>query len=277
MQKNKGAVSNTKTGETGKDFYIEQKISSYASRIDAELLRNGKEEAAPKDSFVGEYSTKEEALDALEGIDPVFEFDHESGRYYRTDCTVFTFLDEYIASTEEYMEQERIARRISKSGEWPMEDCQALCELAGIENEWNIAGPDQFESVVIKAARILNVDIGYGYGNDSPEKGNNPRTFGLYTIPSSNLIFRKMDGVWEALFCFTRIGSSADVWKYYSTQKGKPVDKDFIESHEGLQCLTYQRSVARFLYGVPQDVELYPDPDFSIIKDPKKPHKRKGR
>ena len=46
MQKNKGAVSNTQTGETGKDFYIEQKISSYASRIDAELLRNGKEEAA---------------------------------------------------------------------------------------------------------------------------------------------------------------------------------------------------------------------------------------
>ena len=45
------------------------------------------------------------------------------------------------------------------SDEWNPEDCRRLCELAGIEDEWNAADGETFEQVVFKAAEILNVRI----------------------------------------------------------------------------------------------------------------------
>lgn len=56
-------------------------------------------------------------------------------------------------------EAEQIAERIKTTDEWNAEDCAELCRLAGLEEEWKNADGETFESVVFKAAEILNVDI----------------------------------------------------------------------------------------------------------------------
>ena len=44
------------------------------------------------------------------------------------------------------------------ANEWEEEACQALCELAGLKDEWDAAG-DNAEDIVYKAANILDVEI----------------------------------------------------------------------------------------------------------------------
>lgn len=56
-------------------------------------------------------------------------------------------------------EEEQIANRIRNADEWNADDCAELCRLAGLEKEWKNADGETFESVVFKAAEILNVDI----------------------------------------------------------------------------------------------------------------------
>lgn len=56
-------------------------------------------------------------------------------------------------------EAEQIAERIRTADEWNADDCRDLCELAGLGKEWEEADGETFESVVFKAAEILNVDI----------------------------------------------------------------------------------------------------------------------
>lgn len=91
-------------------------------------------------------------------------------------------------------------------------------------------------------------------------------TIGLYVIPTSDMIFRKLDGEWDALKSHTPTNDHRKVWKYYSTEKGKPIDGNYIETHENRQCLTYCRSVAKVLYGVPDNVQLYGEDTQSIQK-----------
>lgn len=52
-----------------------------------------------------------------------------------------------------------IARAIKNAGEWNPDDCRDLCELAGLETEWEEADSETFEEVLYKAAAILGVDI----------------------------------------------------------------------------------------------------------------------
>lgn len=80
--------------------------------------------------------------------------------------------------------------------------------------------------------------------------------FGLYSIPSSSLTFRKMDGEWAAVEDLIS-GDSKEMWKHYSTEKGKPVDGQRIETDEGLNCITYCRAIAKVMFGVPDSVDLY--------------------
>ncbi len=52
-----------------------------------------------------------------------------------------------------------IAEAIRNADEWDSDDCRELCELAGIEDEWDAAGGETFEQVVYKAAEILGVEV----------------------------------------------------------------------------------------------------------------------
>lgn len=56
-------------------------------------------------------------------------------------------------------EAEQIAERIRTADEWNADDCRDLCELAGLEKEWEEADGETFESVVYRAAEILEVEI----------------------------------------------------------------------------------------------------------------------
>ena len=52
-----------------------------------------------------------------------------------------------------------IADGIRNADEWDPDDCRELCELAGIEDEWDAADGETFEQVVYKAAEILGVEV----------------------------------------------------------------------------------------------------------------------
>ena len=68
------------------------------------------------------------------------------------------FFDDCEKFREEH-EELAVAYRISMSDEWNPEDCRRLCELAGIEDEWDAADGETFEQVVFKAAELLNVKV----------------------------------------------------------------------------------------------------------------------
>lgn len=52
-----------------------------------------------------------------------------------------------------------VAENIRTAGLWNESDCRRLCELAGLEEEWKDADGEDFEKVVNKAAKILEVEI----------------------------------------------------------------------------------------------------------------------
>lgn len=54
---------------------------------------------------------------------------------------------------------EEIARELNDSGEWIPELCEELCELAGMEQEWQDADGESFEAVLYAAAEKLGVEI----------------------------------------------------------------------------------------------------------------------
>lgn len=59
----------------------------------------------------------------------------------------------------ENTELTELVERINASDEWSAEDLAELCEMAGLEKEWQEADGETFEQVVFKAAEILNVKI----------------------------------------------------------------------------------------------------------------------
>ena len=54
---------------------------------------------------------------------------------------------------------EALAQKIRNTSEWNAEDLEKLCEMAGIEDEWDAADGETFERVAYKAAEILGVEI----------------------------------------------------------------------------------------------------------------------
>ena len=61
-----------------------------------------------------------------------------------------------------YIDYERaneIATALRSSGEWDFDLLEELCEIAGLEEEWNNSDGETFEDVAYKAAEILDVDI----------------------------------------------------------------------------------------------------------------------
>lgn len=47
----------------------------------------------------------------------------------------------------------------TENGEWNYEECQRMCEDAGLSEEWAAADGETFERVIYKAAEILGVKI----------------------------------------------------------------------------------------------------------------------
>ena len=61
-----------------------------------------------------------------------------------------------------YIDYERaneIATALRSSGEWDFDLLEELCEIAGLEEDWNNSDGENFEDVAYKAAEILDVDI----------------------------------------------------------------------------------------------------------------------
>lgn len=56
-------------------------------------------------------------------------------------------------------EAQGIAKKIRDNDKWDLDDCKALCELAGMAEEWEAADGDNFEQVIKKAADSLGVEI----------------------------------------------------------------------------------------------------------------------
>lgn len=60
-----------------------------------------------------------------------------------------------------FNEAAEIARRIREADEWPMDDCRRLCQVAGLEEEWDAADGESFILILDRAADRLGVNI-YG-------------------------------------------------------------------------------------------------------------------
>ncbi len=54
---------------------------------------------------------------------------------------------------------EELAMRIKEADTWDLDDCKALCEAAGLGDEWEESDGETFERVVERAADILGVEI----------------------------------------------------------------------------------------------------------------------
>ena len=59
----------------------------------------------------------------------------------------------------DYERANEIATELRSSGEWDFELLEELCELAGLEEEWDNSDSENFEGIAYKAAEILDVDI----------------------------------------------------------------------------------------------------------------------
>ena len=52
-----------------------------------------------------------------------------------------------------------LAEKLRSQSEWDYETCENLCDLAGMESEWDNADGDTFEDVVCKAAALFGIEI----------------------------------------------------------------------------------------------------------------------
>lgn len=57
------------------------------------------------------------------------------------------------------VEKNEIARKLRETDTWDMDLLKELCELAGMEAEWEAADGDTFEAVAYAAAEKLGVEI----------------------------------------------------------------------------------------------------------------------
>lgn len=68
-------------------------------------------------------------------------------------------VEAYVAENYPSEEAVELAERIREADEWNAEDLAELCEMAGLEKEWQEADGETFEQVAYKAAEILGVEI----------------------------------------------------------------------------------------------------------------------
>ena len=80
-------------------------------------------------------------------------------------CKLTNYVYENVVSVKEISFERyhalKIAFAIREADTWNdcEEECVELCRMAGMLTEWREAGGDTFESVLIEAAKKLNVEI----------------------------------------------------------------------------------------------------------------------
>lgn len=82
---------------------------------------------------------------------------------------------------------------------------------------------------------------------------------GLYTHPSTSLIIRCIDGRFDLIHLVAK-NSPAATWEAVLNAPARSCDQATTRSKVGSSHtghLTYCRSVAKTMYGIPDDVELY--------------------
>lgn len=94
--------------------------------------------------------TTQEALERLymEGAECVYHDDE-------TDCYVLDVHSCRVLDFEPDAAALEVCDRIRNSREWDPVDTCILCELAGLNDEWNNATAENFEDLVYEAADIL--------------------------------------------------------------------------------------------------------------------------
>lgn len=89
--------------------------------------------------------------------------------------------------------------------------------------------------------------------------------FGLYAHSSTSKAIRCIDGIFT-LIDYADWTSRDAVWQHYSTAPGTPLKSDVIipKLQNSGSLHTYCRNVAKTMYGVPDDVELYSWGDWGV-------------
>lgn len=122
-----------------------------------EIVKKGGDALVKLNNEVAEYldnlNLSEHARDVITSTDIAIMADCFGGLY--TSEEVESFVAEYYGSTEAL----ELSAKIRKNPEWNLDDCRELCDMAGIIEEWEQADGETFESVVYKAADILDVSI----------------------------------------------------------------------------------------------------------------------
>ena len=125
----------------------ENRISDIATS--AAALYDGGWRAEDRDQLITEYDlTLEDAeaiCEALKGIE-------EANDSSEDDDLLGVQHDRVERATE-------IASAIRSTDTWDHNLCTELCELAGLEDEWEAADGDTFESILYKAADVFGVEL----------------------------------------------------------------------------------------------------------------------
>ena len=93
-------------------------------------------------------------------IEQANDWKNSQGDFYTDENCVPA--EDYMVDVTELLSEnsaELTAFRIRHSKEWNSDDCEHLCELAGLEDSYKAANADTFESVVALAAAKLSVTI----------------------------------------------------------------------------------------------------------------------
>ena len=125
----------------------ENRISDIAAS--AAALYDGGWRAEGRDQLITEYDLTADDADAI--------------------CEALKDIEEASASSEDEdllgVQHDRIERAteiaavIRSMDTWDHDLCTELCELAGLEDEWEAADGDTFESILYKAADVFGVEL----------------------------------------------------------------------------------------------------------------------
>lgn len=87
--------------------------------------------------------------------------------------------------------------------------------------------------------------------------------FGLYVHPSTDLVVRCVDGHFDLIQGTPEHSNS---WDYWIKSPGYPCNQAAIRTKlaSAGSLLTWGRSIAEVMYGIPDNVELYAYGDFGI-------------
>lgn len=125
----------------------ENRISDIATS--AAALYDGGWRAEDRDQLIAEYDLTADDADAICELLKDIEEANDSSE---DEDLLGVQHDRVERATE-------IAAAIRSMDTWDHDLCTELCELAGLEDEWEAADGDTFESILYKAADVFGVEL----------------------------------------------------------------------------------------------------------------------